>query len=170
MKIQIAAAATGMLLAMTACSSSTSGSGTGVTTPSSAAASSAAAGSSTVAGSSAPATSAAAPTGVGGKDASAWCGEVEATGPAVISAGDPSKLPPNWQAKAEQLAADAPSEIRSDVQTLISGDEKIINGDAGADSTPDFLKAAQHVVTWLGTNCPGLMHKLNPELSLPPTG
>ncbi len=164
MKIQIAATLTGVLLATTACSSSTNGSANSITTHNSAADSSAAA------GSSAPATSAAAPTGGGGKDASSWCGELEAVGPAVISAGNPSKLPPNWQAKAEQLAADAPSDIRSDVQTLITDDEKIINGNASADSTPEFLKAGQHVVTWLGTNCPGLMEKLNPGLSLSPTG
>jgi hypothetical protein len=158
MKIVIIAAATGLVLCSAACSSSTGGSGTLSRPP--------AAGGGTTAGTS----SAGAPAGstpvVGGsgKDANAWCAELDQAGPAVIAAGDPGALPPNWQAKAEALAADAPADIRPDVVTLIKGDEKIINGDANGDTTPEFLAAGRHVVQWLGKNCPGLLQKYNPGL------
>ncbi len=160
----VVAAATSLMLAGTACSSSTTngagaGAGAKTTKP--------AAGSTAALTSAAPASSAAAPTGGGGTDSNSWCGEIASSGEAIISADDPSALPPNWQAKAEKLAADAPSEIRSDVETLVKGDEKIISGDATADQTPAFLQAGQHVVAWLEAHCPSVMASLNPGLGSP---
>lgn len=99
--------------------------------------------------------------GVGRTSVTAWCHELAAAGPAVISAADPNSLPPDWRSRAKALAAGAPSAIRPDVVTLIKGDEKIINGDATGDQTPAFLQAGQHVVAWLTTNCPEVLHQLN---------
>lgn len=156
MKSIIIAATTGLLLCTAACSSSSHGTskppaarGSGADTTSTAATRT-----------SAETTSAPAH----GVDANAWCQELDKAGPAVISAGNPSALPPHWQAKAEALAADAPADIRSDVETVIKTDEQILGGHANADSTPTFLKAGEHLVQWLTSNCPGLMQKYNPGL------
>lgn len=153
MKSLVIAAATGLMLCGTAaCSSSTSGSGDfNAHSPNTGPA----AGHST-------GTSSAPALGGGGKDASAWCAELDQAGPAIIGAGNPGALPDDWQTKAEALAADAPDDIRADVETLVKGDEKIINGDATGDETPEFLKAGQHVVQWLSANCPSLLQKYNP--------
>ena len=165
MKKIIVTTALGVTLCCAACSSSTTrGSGTahsvkpagGSTRAAATAAATSAPGSSLAASSNAPA--------VTGSDKNSWCGQVSAAGSAIIDASDPTKLPPDWQQKAEALAASAPSAIRADVVTLVKGDEKIINGDANADTTPAFLQAGERVVTWLETNCPGLMASLNPGL------
>jgi hypothetical protein len=156
MKSIAIAAATGLVLCAAACSSSSTGSGAAGGHPTSPALT----GPASVAASSAAASTAHG----GGADSNAWCAELDKAGPAVISAGNPSSLPPGWQQKADQLAADAPAEIRSDVQIVIKQDEKIIQGDANADQTPEFLKAGQHLVQWLGQNCPGLLQKYNPGL------
>ena len=146
----VVAVSTCLLLSAAACSSSGGGAGKSVGAP---------AGSST----SSPrgVTSSVSRAAAGGAGVSAWCDELAVAGPAVISAADPNSLPPDWQRKAEALAADAPSAIRPDVVALIKGDEKIINGDASGDQTPAFLQAGQHVVAWLTTNCPDVLKQLN---------
>jgi hypothetical protein len=159
MKTVIIAAATGLVLCSTACSSSKGGTGSFNVAPPHG---SVAVGGKTSTG--APATSTAPVLGGGGNSADAWCAELDKDGPAVITAGDPNSLPPDWQAKADQLAADAPDDIRPDVETVIKTDEAIINGNANADSTPAFLTAGEHLVKWLGTNCPGLLQKYNPGM------
>jgi hypothetical protein len=158
MKTVLIATATGLVLCSAACSSSGGGSGSfangggGGGAPTTGVTSAGAPGSST------------AQAGGGGVDANSWCQELAAAGPAVISAGNSGALPPDWQAKADALAADAPDAIRTDVQIVIKADEKIINGDPNGDNTPQFMQAGAHLVQWLSTNCPDVMKQYNPGL------
>lgn len=158
MKNVIIAAATGLVLCSAACSNSKGSTGSFNVAPRHG---SVAAGGSTTSG--APVTTGNPVLG-GGTNANAWCAELDKDGPAVISAGNPNALPPDWQAKAEALAADAPDDIRPDVQTIVKADEAIINGNPNADSTQAFLTAGAHLVHWLSTNCPGLLQKYNPGM------
>jgi hypothetical protein len=160
MKTVIIAATTGLMLCATACSSSKSGTSGFQAAPRH--------GGVAVGGKPTSGIPAGSTTrvfgGGGGSNANAWCAELDKAGPAVITAGNPNALPPDWQAKAEALAADAPDDIRPDVETIIKADEQIINGNPNADGTQAFLVAGEHLVRWLGANCPGLLQKYNPGL------
>jgi hypothetical protein len=102
----------------------------------------------------------------GGKNA--WCTELRDAGESVIALGGNSTASPSeFKAKAEALAADAPDEIRDDVETIVKIDEKIVAGDAGAEdeiADPTVAAKVRHLVVWLSTNCKGVITDLPTNL------
>ena len=164
--IAIKVGALGLLLSCVACSSLTSGSGSGLSGLKPAGGSGSTGGSvnhSTTGGG-----GASTPTGSGGGGASGWCAQLQSYGSSVLGSGD-GDLTPAVLKKAEQLAATAPSEIRGDVLVIVKADEKIAKGDVSAADTPGLEKSGAHVVTWIQSHCPGVLQSLNPGLPNPPS-
>jgi len=94
----------------------------------------------------------------------AWCQELKAAGEGIIAVGGTSTASPGaYKTKLESLVADAPSDIRPDLQAVADIDEKLADGDASAENeigNPAVAKKFQHVVQWLSTNCRGVIPDL----------
>ena len=182
-------AATGLVLATAACSSSSSGSGsagkgipglpTGTTGSSGSSAAGSAAGGSAAGGSGAAARARPGRSidlgggKVVGKDKSPWCDELRQASKndaSLLESGDPTKLPPNWKQITDKLVADARGELQGDLRTLVKADEAIAAGNGQATGVPGYMTAAEHVAGWLQSNCASLWNELNPGLTAAPTG
>lgn len=110
----------------------------------------------------------------GGASAAAWCRELKAAGEGIIAVGGTSTAAPAaYKTKLEALVADAPSDIRPDLEVLARIDEKLADGDANAENEISNAAVAgkvQHVVVWLSTNCRGIITDLPTGMPDLPTG
>jgi hypothetical protein len=90
-----------------------------------------------------------------------WCQELTDAGQSILALGGTSVASPSeFKAKLDALVNDAPAEIKPDVQVLAQVDEKIVDGDTTAEnalSDPSVAAKIQHFVSWLTTNCPGVL-------------
>lgn len=97
----------------------------------------------------------------GGNSAAAWCQELKAAGDGILAVGGSSTISPDvYKSKLIALVSDAPADIRPDLETLAQIDEKLADGDQSAESElgdPAVAGKVRHVVTWLSTNCKGIV-------------
>jgi hypothetical protein len=154
-----AALATG--LGLTACSSSSGGTATPVLPQSSAASVNLQSGSATQPPSAAGggATPVAVP--AGGND---FCSRVSAAAAGIEKLGDANvrDLKP-YLGELRSLVAAAPAVIKPDVLVLEQIDEQVVNGDRHAQSqlsTPGTAAHLEHFLTWMKSNCPGVLQNL----------
>ena len=98
---------------------------------------------------------------VGGSSTTAWCQELKAAGDGILAVGGSSTISPSdYKTKLMSLVADAPADIRPDLEVLAAIDEKLADGDKSAESQfgdPTVAAKIRHVVNWLSTNCKGIV-------------
>jgi len=100
----------------------------------------------------------------GGGGTTAWCKELASAGDAIPAlGGNSTESPTAYKAKLARLVADAPAELRPDLQVLQQIDDQIADGDTKAEdqiTQPATLARVRRLARWMESNCRGVITDL----------